>query len=124
MESEKLITAYVTVMIPVGLAYDKVPGKNQRWNDALSNFIDHPALKDIPTLEGFVQQIEFVESKPIQFSGCTVHSPNVYRFFGLHFYADVSLDAERQLHLIGGNFAGDKKELLIAAAETIRKESL
>lgn len=59
---EKHIVAYVTVMIPVGLAYDTVPGKNQRWDDALSNFIDHPALKNSKDLEGYVQKIEFEEN--------------------------------------------------------------
>jgi len=59
---EKAITAYITILIPIGLAYDKVPGKDQRWNDALANFLDHPALRDVKTLEGFVQKIEFEET--------------------------------------------------------------
>lgn len=56
---EFTIDVLVKVSISVGLTYDhRLPDVKQIRFDALQNFLDHPALKDIATLEQFVDDME------------------------------------------------------------------
>lgn len=58
---EHTYTAYVVVSIPVGLVFDHKPTKGELREAAIENFMDHPALKDAPTLDGYVDEIDYEE---------------------------------------------------------------
>lgn len=49
---EHQYTALVTVQLAVGLAFDEKPTLTEAQDAALQNFVNHPAMKDMPTLFG------------------------------------------------------------------------
>jgi hypothetical protein len=64
-EREMLVTAMVTVSIPVGLAFDGPVSWDEMREAALQTFLNHPAIEaridmgqQIEDLKGFVDRIE------------------------------------------------------------------
>ena len=60
-EREMHVTAFVTVTIPVGLAFDGPVSWDEMREAALRNFLQHPALNILRSpedLDGYVDRIE------------------------------------------------------------------
>lgn len=60
---EKFYTAYVTVTIPVGLAFGRKLSRKAMRHAAIVNFLAHPALTYIEDLALYVDEIRFEPTK-------------------------------------------------------------
>jgi hypothetical protein len=61
--------AYVSVSIPIGIAFDGKPKKAEKRRAALENFLDHPALESADDLEHYIDEISY-EKTPDNGQSC------------------------------------------------------